>query len=380
VAPIGAGDAPGAAGAPLAAGGRRIALEGPLAVTGAPDGKIVIAGSSQGAHAHALLIQGAAGGPFTPLASVAGADDPIALTSAYLGDTAFVSSPTLGSNAGAVRVRLERHFSRVFGPGLVASTDERRPRPVALALALDYRCDALAVWAQDGSLYARDMPTSGVTHQIQRLAPVGSNLKIAALLSDDNRAIVAWSDQHGTQTSVYLDQSATGVRFGAPTLLERFTDPDGLSAPAGSPSLIRLSSESVMMAWAGSAEGRWVVRTAAIDGHGPGPVATIATPGVDALLEGLTPGPDGDALIVWTEPQQAEGSPPDLERQAIFAARGISAYPGRTIFGQPEEVAPPGFNSDVSAALDPDSDRALAVWRGADTGIEYSIGAGAPGG
>jgi hypothetical protein len=172
---------------------------------------------------------------------------------------------------------------------------------------------------------------------------------------------------------VYVDLSATGVHFGAPRLLERYTAPDDLFAPEGSPRLVRLSSESVMLAWTGADESHWVVRTAAIDLDGIGPASTISAAGSDALLADLAPGPDGDALALWTEPQRGPGGRPDLNRQAIFAARGIDAYPAQTIFGEPEEVAAPGPNRDATDAFDPNSDRALAAWQGEGGAIHYAI-------
>ena len=147
------------------------------------------------------------------------------------------------------------------------------------------------------------------------------------MLSDDRRAIVAWADGRGSETTVYLDRSATGVRFGAPQLLERFHDPDGLPSPAASPSLVRLSSESVLLAWAGSAAGHWVIRAAPVDLNGLGAISTIAAPSGDALLADLTAGPVGDALVLWTEPAPTAAGAPDMQRQALFAARGYDAAP-----------------------------------------------------
>jgi hypothetical protein len=115
------------------------------------------------------------------------------------------------------------------------------------------------------------------------------------------------------------------------------------------------------------------VRTAAIDRTGAPAVTTIATPGRDALLEDLATGPDGDALVLWSEPQQTATGRPNLQRNAIFAARGIDAHPGRSIFAKPEQVAPAGPNSDATVALEPDSDRALAVWRGARGELQYAL-------
>jgi hypothetical protein len=129
-----------------------------------------------------------------------------------------------------------------------------------------------------------------------------------------------------------------------------------------------------MMAWAGAAQGRWVVRVAAIDLQGPQPASTLAPAGGgEALLAGLAPGPNDEALALWTEPQPTEGGSVGLARQAIFAARGVDATPGRVIFDAPEQVAPPGPIGDPSVAFDSDSDRAVAVWQGEGGSIDYAI-------
>jgi hypothetical protein len=177
---------------------------------------------------------------------------------------------------------------------------------------------------------------------------------------------------------VYVSRSEPGVRVGAPELLERFPDPPDLPAYADSPRLVRLSSESVMIAWTGAEAGHWVIRTAAIDLNGVHSPSTISPPGSDALLAALAPGPDDEALALWTEPQPTSTGL-DLARQAIFAARGFDARPGQTDFAAGEQVAPPGPNSDVTVALDPNSDRAIAAWRTGAGAIDYAIrAAGAP--
>jgi hypothetical protein len=163
------------------------------------------------------------------------------------------------------------------------------------------------------------------------------------------------------------------VRFGKPQLLERFANPSGLPYPTSSPRLTRLSSESVMFAWSGAQDGHWVVRTAAIDLNGLRKTSTISAPGADALLSDLQPGPDGEAIALWDEPQRAPNGKLDAGDQAIVAARGIDARPGITIFGGPEQVAPPGPNSDATLAFDPASDRALALWLGASGNVDYAV-------
>jgi hypothetical protein len=373
VAALGADDEPGASAIPRTAAGRPLAPRGALVASGAPHGQIVIAGSSMRAANVGLLIQGPAGGPFSTLAPAEGSSAPMALATAYLGDVALASPPA--PSAAGIDVHVERFFAHDFVRN-VATSGAGAGAVRALTLAMDYRSEALAVWAQGGSIYARLVPQRGAPGPLQRLARAGADTRVAAVLSDDRRAIVAWSAQRGSETLVYLDRSAVGVRFGSPQLLERFRDPDGVPSPAASPSLVRLSSETVLFAWAGSAGGRWVIRAAPVDLNGLGAVGTIAAPGADALLAALAAGPVGDAFVLWTEPAPTAAGSPDLQRQALFAARGFDVAPPRALFGEPEQVAPPAPVSDASVALDPSSDRAVAVWQGEAGAIEYAIRGG----
>ena len=75
--------------------GQAIAPHGTLVAGGAPHGQIVIAG------ADGLLIQGAAGGPFSPLLAPGGSAAPMTLTTAYLGDVALASPPAAPSGGTA---------------------------------------------------------------------------------------------------------------------------------------------------------------------------------------------------------------------------------------------------------------------------------------
>jgi hypothetical protein len=377
VAAIGAGDVPGVSASVRGAAGRPLLARGPLLASAAPHGQIVIAGSAPGGGTAGLLVQGAVGGRFAALAPADTSTAPTALARAYLGDVALASAPARSRDGHAraitvFDVHVERFYANHFGREV--SVRSAGSTPVReLTLAMDYRSEVLAVWVQGGAIYARLLPEDGAARPLQRLARVGEHVHVAALLSDDGRAIVAWSEQHGDQTSVYIDRSGNGVRFHVAQLLERFSDPDGLSAPGASPSLVRLSSESVMLAWAGASAGHWVVRTASVYMHGVGVVGTIAAPGADVLLDSLAAGPAADALVLWTQPPPSAGGLPDLDDQSIFAATGFDAADQRTAFGAPELVAAPARVDDLSAAIDPDSDRALAVWRGQDGRIEYSV-------
>jgi hypothetical protein len=381
VAPIGPNDEPQAPHYALTGAGERVRLRPPLAVAPAPHGEIAIAGSaSSPARRDGALVQGTAGGPFARLGALAGASAPGTLATGYLGDVAAVWATGGGGPRGGVRVDVERYFAHALSaPRIVPSRAGAVQSPT---VSLDYRTDAIVVWRQAGALLARELPGRGGARPTQRLASVGANVHVAALISDDGRAIVVWTDERAGRTSVYLDASGAGVSFGAPQLLERFANPGGVADPEGSPQLVRLSSESVMLAWSGAQGGDWAVRAAAIDLNGIGRVSTISAPGAEALLSDLAPGPDGEAIAVWSEPRPSadRGSTSgtlDLDEQAIVAARGIDAYPDATIFAPPAQLAPPGANSAPTIAFDPESDGALVLWRGTGGAIEYAMRAGA---
>lgn len=372
VAQIGAGDTPGSPSYARTPSGAKLVLRPPLALAPAPHGELAIAGSASApTRGDGVLVQGSAGGPFAPLGTIAGVLTPSSLFTGYLGDVAAASPTGGGGGRGGARVDVERYFAHALSPSRIVPASAGAVQ--SLTVSLDFRTDAIAAWRQGGALYAHDLPASGRAQPTQRLASAGAATRIAALISDNNRAIVAWADERDGKTSVYLDYSATGVRFGKPQLLERFANPSGLSYPATSPRLTRLSSESVMLAWSGAQDGHWVVRTAAIDLNGLRKVSTISTPGADALLDDLQPGPDGEAIALWSEPQRTPDGKLDSGDQAILAARGIDARPGITIFGNPEPVAPPGPNDNATLAFDPSSDRAIALWLGAGGDVDYAV-------
>ncbi len=389
VAALGPNDEPLAALTPHTAAGLPIAPRGALLASGAPHGQVLIAGFSPFAPADGLVIQGAAAGPFAALHPTTGATAPMALATGYLGDVALAAPPAGGgprqpgsrasTGTNGLNVHVERFFAHDFVRNITGRAGGTAPIQ-ALTLAMDFRSEVLAVWVQGTTMYGRLVPNKGAARAIQRLATVGAHTQVAAVLSDDEHAIVAWSEQRGEETAIYVDRSAAGVRFGAPELLERFHDPDGLVPPAASPSLVRLSSESVMLAWAGAGAEHWVVRAAPVDLNGVGDVTTIAAPaGMDALLAHFAAGPAGDALLLWTEPLPTAAGPPDMARQAIFAARGFENSATDSRFGAPEQLAPPASVNDPTVAIDPESDRAVAVWRGEAAAIEYSIRASAAG-
>lgn len=370
---IAQGAAPGAPARPRSASGALIAPLGPLSAASSPHGQIAILGADPRHPGGALLVQGHAGGPFRALLKGGPLLPGATLSTAYLGDLALLA-PTRASAQGALGLSVERWFGNALGP----TVDSGGPAAGAvsgLTVALDFRSDAIVAWAQDGAVWVRDVPAHGGPRPARRLGPAGPAAHIVALLSDDNRGIVMWSERSGAATNVWMDYSATGPRFGAPRLLEHIVDPSALQAPAGSPQLIRLSSESVMAAWAGAEGGRWVVRTAPVDQHGLRTVGTIAAPGGDALLCSLAPGPHGEAIALFGQPRQG----PVAAEEALYSARGFETD-GRTVFGAPEAIAGPGPVSGATVAIEPGSDRAIAAWQGSEGAVYYSLRAPEPAG
>jgi hypothetical protein len=373
------GQIPAAPARPRSAGGARLAPVGPLAAAGGPHGRIALAGADPAHPTRLLAVQGLAGGPFTTLLR-GGPVTPAVLSTAYLGDLA-IAAP---GSAGAVTVRIERWFGGALGAARpLAPGGPAGGQIDALTVAMDFRSDAIVAWAQGGAVWVRDLPAGGAPQPPTRLGLAGSDPNIAALLSDDGRAILMWSTRRGGATETYLDYSAGGPRFGAPRLLERVATRTGANPEAGpstrdSPQLVRLSSESVMASWAGVTGGHWVIRTAPIDQHGLRTISTIAAPAGDALLSALTAGPRGEAIALFTEPEVTADGHERIGRQALMAARGIDAAPGRTLFAAPEQVAPPGPVAGATVAIEPGSDRAVAAWQGLGGAIAYSLRASGP--
>ena len=368
-----AGDCPGGAGARVAPIGNfqvsgtpasaavgheaAVGLQGPLAVGSAPTGQVAVIGRPTGAAAtSAVALQGHAGGTFSAIQPEPVFAAPFAATNGYLGDLA-VAGATPG---GQLQLQVERFYATSFGRRSVVAGG---PGVRLLTPALDYRSDAMLVWERAGSIFAQYLPASGAEGQPQRLGAAGANLRISALLSDDRRAIVVWSQQQGAVTDVYLDRSGKDVAFGSPKLLESFRNPSATPPPLASPSLIRLSTESVMVAWSSIARGRWVIRSAAVDQERVGPPTTTSSRTGDALLADLQPGPRAEAMLLWTEPGRSGKGPGGVPEQAIYAARAFRGVGSRVVFEAPEQLAATGLNSEPVVGVDPDTDRAVAVWR-----------------
>ncbi len=183
---------------------------GALTAAAAPAGLIAIAGADARDGAGELLVQGSPGGSLRTLGAWR---PPLALSTGYLGDLAAAGLARGRRGSEQLLLRVERHYARRLGAGAGAAGGGGI---TAVAAAMDYRSDVLLAWARGGSLYARYLPASGAPLPARRLGPAGGDPRIALMLSDDGRGIAMWSAQGARGSDLYLDQSAPGLRFGAP--------------------------------------------------------------------------------------------------------------------------------------------------------------------
>jgi hypothetical protein len=320
-----------------------------------------------------MLVQGIAGGPFEAQPTATGSLPPAVLATGYLGDVA-VALPT---GDDRIALSLERFYARDLKA--VASLPGATGPAADLTVTMDYRSDVLLVWAQRNAVYAQAIDNRDVPGRLQRLGPAGSGTQIAALLSDDDRGMVLWSARRDGVTSVYLDYSAQGPRFGRPRLVERFTDPPVSETQPGRVRLVRLSSEGVLAAWSTVIGGHVALHLAPIDEHGMRMVATIASPQGGVTLEALAAGPYEEAFVLFSEPLPGQRATEQAMR-ALIAERALDVAPGITLLSAPEVVASPTRLEAATLAVDPDSGRAVAAWWRPAGVVSYAVRAASGGG
>jgi hypothetical protein len=217
----------------------------------------------------------------------------------------------------------------------------------------------------------------------QRLGPSRPYPQLQALVSDDDRGFVAWSTTAASNgsapvTRIYLDHSAVGVRFPAPRLLASFADPQELGRSPGSIQLVRLSSENVILAWTVAEHGHYVVRAAPVVLAVSGPTVRLSDPDRQAVLAGLAPGPDREAVALWRAapgPREIGAYPGHTE---LWAARTFIGRRDRIGADEPEMVLPAGTELAPAVAVDPAGDRAVVAWltAGAAPRVEYALSLG----
>lgn len=357
--------------------GRR--LTAPLAVTATTAGQIVaVLGDAPGT----VLAEGVAGGRLRRVATIGAPASALAAANGYIGDADVVSVDTVAGRQ-SIELRAQRHYARSFA---AAVTMPEGAAPISsLGVALDFRADSIVFWVQSGELHAQWVSNGGSPGPPQVLGPAGYAPQIAAVLSDDNRAFVLWSDQpppgSSAQTTIYLDHSAANVSFSAPPrAIASFSQPPAQRLGQGAVALVRETpSEGVLAAWPTIVDGDYAIQAAGLTSTRVLTPATISQIGADLRLAALAAGPRNDVVAVLERAPRAAAGGFDQTRQAILAARTVPGGPGGVAFEVPVLLASAGPNSDPAVAIDPASDRAVLAWQtvvGGQDQIAYAVRGG----
>lgn len=382
LAAIGPDDRPRTPHAPMTSEGRPIATSAPLAATATTKGQVVLAGAAPFAvHPATLRVtEGTASGPFTAPVGWPRAQGPIAAASAYLGDVALAACPA--TSEGGVPFRLQRHFQDALHEPVASSGGRPSSRPCRfLSLALDYRSDAMAVWWHDGWLYAQERHEDGRLGPLQRFARASAKVQLATLISDDDRAIVAWVDPSEHSASLHLDVSRPGMLLGRGEVIERLRWGRGRPPAEGWVRLVRLSTEGVLMAWTGTESRHLAVRRADVTLRGLRGIETLSGRGEAAVLEDLATGPRGDALALWTASRSDLAfahTPSRTDRPRAGRATRLMACwmipHSRRVAVRPRAQAIARNASTAGGAIDPGTGTAVIAWRGPNGAIRYALG------
>ncbi|MGD0980287.1 MAG: hypothetical protein ABR946_02275 [Solirubrobacteraceae bacterium] len=383
IANVDGADRPQAPRALLAGAVAGARLVAPLYAVGTATGEIIaVAGSAEASvlgSPEAVAADGFATGVVERLRLLGGPDTPLATMDGFIGDADLATLASAAGGGYEIVVRAQRHYAEALHGRRILRVGDARP--TALAIGMDFRADRLVVWAQGGEVWAQDITNDGRTRARQLLGPSGYAPQIAALLSDDDRAFVIWTDEPppgaGGATQVLLAHSAVGPTFHGARTLASFTEPAGVRLTAGSVAAERLSDEGVALLWPAMANGNYVVDAAGVTQTGVRPPSILAEPGQDVRLAAVATGPENEfVVVVALAPRTASGF--EQSHQELLATRS-NVVRGTTGlgFGPLAVIAPSGPNIDPSVAIDPDTDAALAAWQTTIAGtpkVEYAVG------
>jgi hypothetical protein len=364
--------------------GRRIV--GPLEAATTTAGQIVAVVGDTGIPSAglpgALFGEGFAGGALHALAPLGGPAQLVATADGYIGDADVAATITTPGGEQVIELREQRHFATSFAPPV--ALDEGFAPITALAVAMDFRADSIVLWAQAGKVHAQWISNLGRAQPAQVLGPGGYAPQLAAVLSDNNHAFVMWTNEPAPgvagRTRIYLEHSGNNVVFPSRAhTLAAFTEPPAQRLTPHSIALVRVTpSEGVLAAWTLVHDGSYVVQAGGLTSTHVLPTATLEQPGADLRLAALAAGPENDVVAVLERaPRSAAGF--DATQQAILAARTVPGGPGGIAFETPVELAAAGPNIQPSVAIDPASDRAVAVWQtivGVFPAVAYAVRGG----
>jgi hypothetical protein len=94
-----------------------------------------------------------------------------------------------------------------------------------------------------------------------------------------------------------------------------------------------------------------------------------------AVLAGLAPGPDREAVALWRGAPSPSGVAATPSGGELWAARTFIARHDRPVSEEPELILGAGAAAAPALAVDPATDRAVAAWLapGASPRIEYAV-------
>lgn len=355
--------APAAIGSTAGSAVHELSLQSVAGATSDGSGRVVLAGElgAIGARATAAL-EVDPSGPFGAARALNRGGGPVALTDYLTGEVALAAGSPAGG-AGRVILRLQPPHAQRFGAPVQLSA--MRGPVSAIAVGLDYRGDALVAWQQSGRIWARERHHTGTLGPLQTLGLSAPVPRLGAVVSDDQRGIVAWTDEIAaggvTRAQTSLSISGVGVHFVGARPVEAWAEPAGFHLGAGAMRLRRLANGRVVLGWTGGQGGEPVVRVAPVALAGLRPPAVVSQDGTAAQLTDLVPGPRGEALAVLSAFESA-GSPrasAEIET-AVGVDEGVA---GEAVFAAVEPVAGAPAANQATAAFDPLDDRPIVTWR-----------------
>ena len=266
---------------------------------------------------------------------------------------------------------------RAAGTSTFRSTrlaDGSGPLP-QVAAAINDRGDAMAVWTQASTLYARIRTAGGTLRPRRRVGATvrGQSLAPSAVLSRHRAAFVGWLAQAVSEGSpstgeAWVAQSRDGTPFTATRLGAIPAAGDGHYVSEAGVRVAYGSRGRALVAWTGYASDRFVVRQGQVRGAANSPsqqligVVTVSQPGVDTVLSDFVVDLSGPAYVLMLAGARGSDS-------SSPTGRTIRASGGDEVSGA---VGPSAQPRDVVGALLSDG-RVLAAWTTLAEGDLFSV-------
>ena len=266
---------------------------------------------------------------------------------------------------------------RAVGSSTFRSTrlaDGSGPLP-QVAAAINDRGDAMAVWTQASTLYARIRTAGGTLRSRRRVSATvrGQSLAPSAVLSRHRAQLVGWlaqavSEAQPSAGDAWVAQARDGGIFTATHLAAIPAAGDGHDVSEAGVRVAYGSQGRALVAWTGYESGRFVVRQAQVRGAADNSsqrligVATVSQPATDTALSDFVVDPSGPAYVLMLAGARGSGS---------------SSPTGLTVrAGGGEEVSAPvgpgGRPRAVAGTLLSDG-RVLAAWGTTGQGDLWSV-------